>query len=117
MMTARCFFASFRNASVVGPGMVSASLKYLWSSSWQKYWERKSSCVQMIFAPDFAARSTAARVFFRLAAGSGEQAVWIKPTFTFEEESFIKFSELVALVKTLHRYNGAGCCRKAVVAR
>src|ERR1022692_2302898 len=41
------FFASFPRASVLGPGIVSASLKFSWSSLWQKYRERNSSCVQM----------------------------------------------------------------------
>ena len=36
----------------------------------------------MICAPCLAARSAAARVFFRLAAGSAEQAVWIRPIET-----------------------------------
>ena len=45
---------------VVGPGIVSASLKKRWSSAWQKYCERNSSCVQMICAPCLAARSISA---------------------------------------------------------
>src|ERR1044072_3430652 len=91
-MTARYFFASFWNASVLGPGIFSARLKYLWSSSWQKYWERNSSWVQMIFAPCFAARSAAARVFFRFASGSEAQAVWRIAVLTVEElaERFMK---------------------------
>ena len=48
MTTAPCFFASSPNASVLGPGIVSASLKKRWSSTWQKYCERNSSCVQTI---------------------------------------------------------------------
>ena len=54
-MTTRCFFASLQKASVLGPGMDSASWKFSWSSLWQKYWERNNSWVQMIFAPAFAA--------------------------------------------------------------
>ncbi len=61
MITALYFFASLQNASVDGPGMVSASAKKRWSSTWQKYCERNSSCVQKIFAP-----------FFRRLLGEGE---------------------------------------------
>src|ERR1017187_2708681 len=77
-----CFFASFSKASVVGPGILSASLKFPWSSLWQKYRERKSSCVQMMFAPRRAAFSARATVFPRLAAGSSEQACWRSPSVT-----------------------------------
>src|SRR5437773_7436980 len=81
-MTTSCFLASVRNASVLGPGTGSARAKYLWSSLWQKYCERKSSCVQMICAPALAARSAARKVFFEFAPGSGEQAVWTRPSTT-----------------------------------
>src|SRR5579863_696193 len=96
MTTTPCFFASFWNASVLGPGMRSASLKYLWSSLWQKYCERKSSCVQMMFAPAFAARSAAASVFLRLADRSAEQEVCSRPSVTAdEEERFMASHRLV----------------------
>ncbi len=74
MITTPRFFASFWKASVLGPGIFSASLKLPWSSLWQKYCERKSSCVQMMFAPRLAASLASASVFFRFAAGSSEQA-------------------------------------------
>src|ERR1035438_7836787 len=76
------FFASFPRASVLGPGIVSASLKFSWSSLWQKYRERNSSCVQMMLAPSREAFSARARVFPRLAAGSPEQACWRSPRVT-----------------------------------
>src|ERR1035437_5901045 len=85
MMTTLCFLASLRKASVLGPGIFSASLNFAWSSLWQKYCERKSSCVQIIFAPDLAARSTSASVCFRLAAGLVAAAVWISPSLTVDE--------------------------------
>src|SRR5271165_1440920 len=74
-----CLLASAWKASVVGPGTLSASLKFSWSSLWQKYLERKSSCVQMMFAPRRAAFPARASVFPRLAAGSTEQACWRSP--------------------------------------
>src|SRR5665213_3065877 len=85
MMTTLCFLASLQKASVLGPGIFSASLKFAWSSLWQKYCERKSSCVQMIFAPDFAARPTSARVFLRFTSGRAEAEVWISPSLTMDE--------------------------------
>ena len=62
MTTAPCFFASFASASVLGPGIFSASVKKRWSSLWQKYWLANSSCVHRIFAPSFAARSSSAHL-------------------------------------------------------
>src|SRR5260221_7415704 len=96
MMTTECFLANFWNAAVLGPGMGSASLKYLWSSDWQKYSERNNSWVQIIRAPCFAARSASARVFLRLAAGSGEQEGWSSPSLTVpeEEERFMAGEEV-----------------------
>src|ERR1039457_1187412 len=95
MTTTLCFFASLQKASVLGPGIFSASLKFVWSSLWQKYCERKSSCVQIIFAPDLAARSARARVFFRFAAGLAETEVWISPSLTMDEAArFMRSSRL-----------------------
>src|SRR5882672_3502958 len=75
--------------------MGSASWKYLWSSAWQKYSERNNSWVQMIFAPCFAASSASARVFLRLAAGSGEQEDCSRPSLTVpEEERFMADQDL-----------------------
>ncbi len=72
MTTALYFLASLANASVDGPGIVSASAKKRWSSTWQKYCERNSSCVQMIFAPFFSAlldqRELVREVRFRILA-------------------------------------------------
>jgi len=39
-----------------------------------EYWERNSSCVQMMFAPRLARRAASASVFARFAAGSRPQA-------------------------------------------
>src|ERR1017187_8467905 len=95
MTTTLCFFASLQKASVLGPGIFSASLKFSWSSLWQKYCERKSCCVQMIFAPDFAARSTSTMVFFRFASGFAETEVWISPSLTMDEVArFMRSSRL-----------------------
>src|SRR5271165_787421 len=77
------FLASSWKASVVGPGIRSASLKFRWSSSWQKYRERKSSWVQIMFAPRRAASPARESVLPRLAAGSSEQACWRSPRVTF----------------------------------
>ena len=65
----RCFLASLPRASVLGPGIFSASLKNRWSSTWQKYCERNISCVETIFAPDFAACSMRRSWFFKLISG------------------------------------------------
>src|SRR6185369_9822537 len=81
-MTALYFLAILAKASVLGPGMLSAIPKYLWSSLWQKYCDRNNSWVQMICAPCLAARSARASVFFRFVAVSIEAADWIRPSFT-----------------------------------
>src|SRR5450432_586932 len=83
MTTTPCFLASFWKASVLGPGIFSASLKLSWSSLWQKYCERKSSCVQMMLAPRPAASAARDRVFLRFAAGEAPQACWSRPIETF----------------------------------
>src|SRR5688572_25487943 len=85
-MTTLCFFAIFVNASVLGPGIVSASLKKRWSSTWQKYCEPKSSCVEMIFAPPRAASSTRRTWFFRFALKSLVHAICVSPTVTIESD-------------------------------
>src|SRR3954451_19248292 len=82
MITTLCFFASLVNASVLGPGMVSATLKKRWSSTWQKYCERYISCVQMICAPALAARSMRRDWLTRFSRGSSEQAICVRPTWT-----------------------------------
>jgi hypothetical protein len=81
-----------QKAFVLGPGIFSASSKFLWFSLWQKYCERKSSCVQMICAPDLAARSMSAMVFLRFASGLAEQSVWSSPNFTIWEAARFIFS-------------------------
>jgi hypothetical protein len=83
MITTLSSSASFPSASVLGPGMASASAKFAWSSVWQKYCERKSSCRQMIFAPRPAAVRMPAMARARLSAGSVEQRIWTSPTGTF----------------------------------
>src|ERR1700734_2531942 len=87
MMTALYFRAILARALVLGPGMVSANLKNRWSSTWQKYCERKSSCVQMIFAPARAASSARRSWLARFFSGSAEQAICVRPTWTIREES------------------------------
>src|SRR5688500_7709577 len=85
-MTARCFFATLERASVLGPGMVSASLKKRWSSDWQKYWEPKSSWVQMICAPCLAACSARRTWLARFLRKSSEQAICVRATLTTVDE-------------------------------
>src|SRR5687768_18579389 len=82
MITALYFLASLLKASVDGPGMVSASAKKRWSSTWQKYWERKSSWVQKILAPFFSAFSASASCAARFFRGSSLQLICERPTFT-----------------------------------
>src|SRR5438552_18746416 len=89
MITARYFLASLVKASVLGPGMVSASLKKRWSSIWQKYWEPKSSWVQMILAPSLAARSMSLVCLARLSLKEGEQAICVRPMGMIREEAFL----------------------------
>src|SRR5215212_2185025 len=103
MMTALCFLASLQKASVLGPGMDSASLKKRWSSTWQKYWERKSSWVQMMLAPLVAARSTRLSWRARLASASGEQAIWVRPRVTMREELYFF---VVRFIEKLKRWLG-----------
>src|SRR4249919_3505754 len=89
MITALCFFASLENASVLGPGIVSATLKKRWSSTWQKYCERYISCVQMICAPSRAARSIRRVWFARFSRASSEHAICVRPTWTVcDDEDF-----------------------------
>src|SRR5688572_31125767 len=85
MMTILCLRASLPNVSVLGPGIVSASLKNRWSSTWQKYWLPNSSCVQTIRAPCFAACSISFACLARLARKLSEQAICVKPTLTTRE--------------------------------
>src|ERR1019366_9569085 len=82
MTTTPRLLASLWNASVVSPGTLSARPKLPWSSLWQKYCERKSSCVQMMLAPRFAASSAIASAVLRFAAGSAVQACWRRPRTT-----------------------------------
>src|SRR5687767_6630406 len=82
MITALYFFATFPSASVLGPGIVSATLKNRWSSNWQKYCERNSSCVQMICAPFFPASSARRTWFLRFSAGLSLHAICVRPTRT-----------------------------------
>ena len=82
MITALYFFASLQNASVDGPGIVSASAKKRWSSTWQKYCDVNSSCVQKILAPCFSACSASASWFARLRFGSSPQVICDSPTLT-----------------------------------
>src|SRR5579862_570515 len=94
MTTVLCFFASLQKASVLGPGIFSASLKFSWSSLWQKYCERNNSCVQIIFAPDLAARSMSAMVFFRFASGLADTSVWMRPSLSSDEAGLFMAQDL-----------------------
>src|SRR5882724_9077361 len=95
MIAAPCFFAILVSASVLGPGMVSASLKKRWSSIWQKYCEANSSCVQMIFAPRFAACSTSRICFTRFASTSAEQDICVSPTGTTLDKGLDRLAMVV----------------------
>src|SRR5438552_5920117 len=81
-MTIPRSFASFDSASVLGPGISSASWKYLWSSTWQKYCDRKSSCRQTICAPRSAASAVRVSALARFSRGSAEQRICTRPRVT-----------------------------------
>ena len=68
-ITTLCCRATFPSASVVGPGISSASLNSAMSSVWQKYCERKSSCKQTICAPFLTASPMRAIAFLRFLSG------------------------------------------------
>src|SRR4026208_1976640 len=91
MMTALYFFASFEKASVEGPGIVSASAKKRWSSTWQKYCDRNSSCVQKIFAPLLRACSARASWRARFFFGSSPHVIWERPTLTMVDRGMKRF--------------------------
>ncbi len=81
--------AAFASASVVAPGIGSASANSAVSSDWQKYCDRNSSCRQTIVAPCFAASPMRLRAFFRFFAGSGEQVICTRPTTGFCVDFFL----------------------------
>src|SRR6185369_1873158 len=81
-MTIPSSLASAQSAWLEGPGIGSARAKRSWSSRWQKYSERKSSWVETICAPFAAACRMRSSTLARLAAGSAEQDIWTRPTFT-----------------------------------
>ena len=56
--------------------------KKSWSSVWQKYWLRKSSCRQMIWAPRPAASRIPRTAFCMFAAGSWLQLICTNPRVT-----------------------------------
>ena len=66
--------------------MVSARPKNRWSSTWQKYCDRNSSCVQTMRAPDFMARSARRTWLSRLATGSSPHDICVRPTLTMRLE-------------------------------
>ena len=74
--------ASRPSSAVLGPGIGSARAKWAWSSVWQKYWLRNSSCRQTICAPFPAASRTPATAFLMFSAGSDEQAICTSPSRT-----------------------------------
>src|ERR1035441_6238687 len=84
-----------------------ASVKFALSSLWQKYCERKSSCVQIIFAPDLAARSMSAMVFFRFASGFAETEVWISPSLTsVDSGAFMRSTHLLVQPRRFFEEDG-----------
>src|SRR5688500_18534440 len=89
MITALYFLARFANASVDGPGIDSASAKKRWSSTWQKYCERNSTCVQKILAPFFSACSASASWLARFFFGSSPHVICEKPTLTVVDEAIV----------------------------
>ena len=62
-ITTPCCFAAAARASLVGPGIGSASANRRWSSLWQGYCPANSSCRQTIFAPAAAASAIRASAF------------------------------------------------------
>src|SRR5918994_3721640 len=97
MITALYFFASLLKASVEGPGIVSASAKKRWSSTWQKYCERNSSWVQKILAPFLSAFSARVSWWARFFFGSSPHAIWLKPTLTTVDRAICPFYEVLGL--------------------
>ena len=73
--------ASQPKASVLGPGMDSASEKSAASSFWQKYCERKSSGKHTTLAPWLADSRIFAQAVLRLAVGSADIAIWTRATW------------------------------------
>ena len=67
---------------MVGPGIGSARPKFAWSSVWQKYWLRNSSCRQTICAPFRAASPMPAIAFCRFSSGSVLQRICTRPSVT-----------------------------------
>ena len=83
MMTTRCFFANFWKAFVRRAGNRFGELEIFVVFGLAEVLGAK----EFLRADDLRALlrrrvRAAARVFFRLAAGSDEQAVWIKPMLT-----------------------------------
>src|SRR5688500_1222616 len=117
MITALYFFASLLNASVDGPGMVSASAKKRWSSTWQKYCERNSSCVEKIFAPLFSAFSTRASWLARFFWGSSPHAICERPTLTIVDAGIRPFYEVLgSFMSTLRHDAGETPSRQTPVS-
>jgi hypothetical protein len=65
------------SASVLSPGIGSASSNLAVSSLWQKYRERNSSGRHAIRAPCCAAASTRSSACARFADGSSSTRIWI----------------------------------------
>src|SRR5207237_10664690 len=73
--------ANSLSAEVDLPGISSASSKFLWSSVWQKYWERKSSGRQTIPAPFLAASRMKSRARENFFSESAQQRICTSATF------------------------------------
>src|SRR5437868_10148309 len=93
--------ANSLSAEVDLPGISSASSKFLWSSVWQKYWERKSSGRQTIPAPFLAASRMKSRAREKFFSESAQQRICTSATFVLscvmstEVETALNVSETV----------------------
>ena len=93
--------ANSLSAEVDLPGISSASSKFLWSSVWQKYWERKSSGRQTIPAPFLAASRMKSRAREKFFSGSAPQRICTSAAFILscvmstEVETALNVSETV----------------------
>ena len=65
---------------MLGPGTVSASAKFAWSSFWQKYGVRYISGRHTTSAPAFAAAATFAAAFSVFSSGLADIDICTRPT-------------------------------------
>src|SRR5438105_12087059 len=81
MITMPSSRASSPRTNVDFPGTASARSKFLWSSVWQKYCDRKSSGRQTISAPFLAASRMKSIAREKLFSGSAPQRICTSATF------------------------------------